>query len=257
MNNATLDNIRNMFHIAESRADPKGLRDHAVLRLLYELSLTNRVLAHLNYEDIDLDTGIIQVMERGRKGIKRRTITRGACKALDAWLHIRGYEPGPLFTNFDRAGKGSGHLTEPAISYIKHHYGKAVGIHLDSRANGPKVSPRKQIERNLYSIMLTESKKKGLKSDLPFDRFLELIHRPCLYCGKENSNNYKYPYKYGTTQYRYNGIDRLDSSLGYTVDNCVPCCGTCNKMKLRLSKDDFLTHIEDIHKHQKTGCQPS
>ena len=44
-----------------------------------------------------------------------------------------------------------------------------------------------------------------------------------------------------------NGIDRLDSSKGYTINNCVPCCSKCNLMKSNFKKEDFLQHISKIY----------
>ncbi len=41
-------------------------------------------------------------------------------------------------------------------------------------------------------------------------------------------------------EYIYNGIDRLDSSKGYTLENCVPCCEEINVMKMALTKDRFV-----------------
>jgi len=46
------------------------------------------------------------------------------------------------------------------------------------------------------------------------------------------------------------GIDRVDSSIGYRLSNCVPCCTMCNRMKLNYDKDIWLEHIERIAKHQ-------
>lgn len=43
------------------------------------------------------------------------------------------------------------------------------------------------------------------------------------------------------------GLDRVDSSVGYTKSNCVPCCGTCNKMKLDMTVDEFKNHLRRIH----------
>lgn len=37
-----------------------------------------------------------------------------------------------------------------------------------------------------------------------------------------------------------NGIDRKDSSVGYHLDNCVPCCPTCNYMKSDMHHDEFI-----------------
>ncbi len=51
-------------------------------------------------------------------------------------------------------------------------------------------------------------------------------------------------YYCGTTP--KNGIDRVDSEKGYKTSNCVPCCKTCNYMKRKLSKDEFISHIHKI-----------
>jgi hypothetical protein len=51
--------------------------------------------------------------------------------------------------------------------------------------------------------------------------------------------------------YYYNGLDRIDSSKGYTRDNVEPCCVICNTMKWTLSKKDFLKHIALILKVQQ------
>lgn len=45
-----------------------------------------------------------------------------------------------------------------------------------------------------------------------------------------------------------NGIDRKDSSKGYTIDNCVPCCTECNTMKSDLPLDVFYNRIDKIYK---------
>ena len=43
---------------------------------------------------------------------------------------------------------------------------------------------------------------------------------------------------------RINGIDRINSDKGYTIDNCVPCCAQCNHMKLDYTTEEFLTKIK-------------
>ena len=42
------------------------------------------------------------------------------------------------------------------------------------------------------------------------------------------------------------GLDRIDSSKGYQIDNVVSCCRICNVMKSDLSKDDFMNQINKI-----------
>ena len=43
------------------------------------------------------------------------------------------------------------------------------------------------------------------------------------------------------------GVDRVDSDKFYDIDNCVPCCEECNKMKLNMTTEKFLGHINKIH----------
>ena len=48
---------------------------------------------------------------------------------------------------------------------------------------------------------------------------------------------------------KYNGVDRINSSDGYIADNCVPCCETCNRMKMDHDLHDFLEHVKKIVIH--------
>ena len=54
--------------------------------------------------------------------------------------------------------------------------------------------------------------------------------------------------------FRYNGIDRVDSSKGYLPNNVVACCTTCNRMKLDHSRNEFITHLKSIIAHLE--CKP-
>lgn len=45
------------------------------------------------------------------------------------------------------------------------------------------------------------------------------------------------------------GIDRIDNTIGYTVENTTGCCGTCNNMKLTYSRDLFVIKCNQVSKH--------
>jgi hypothetical protein len=49
------------------------------------------------------------------------------------------------------------------------------------------------------------------------------------------------PYKTGI--YTYNGVDRVNNKLGYTVGNCVSSCIVCNVAKNDSSLEDFKKWI--------------
>lgn len=81
----------------------------------------------------------------------------------------------------------------------------------------------------------SNAKARGLSWELTDEQFLELVTKDCTYCGHSQ---------------KYNGIDRIDSSKGYTINNCVPCCTWCNVMKLNHSESEFLAHIRQIYNFQ-------
>ncbi|MEK6882667.1 MAG: hypothetical protein AABY22_23800, partial [Nanoarchaeota archaeon] len=119
---------------------------------------------------------------------------------------------------------------------------------------------------NSYKSM---DKNKNQKFDLTRDEFIQLIFSPCAYCGSEPKTRANYWIKEngearfktrkipkdkewvsGATIY-YNGIDRIDSSIGHVKTNCISACEQCNRMKLNYTKEDFLNKIKQIHDHLK------
>ena len=50
--------------------------------------------------------------------------------------------------------------------------------------------------------------------------------------------------------YIYNGIDRLDNSVGYTKENCVPCYKMCNYAKNKFTMEEFLIWINRVYHYQ-------
>jgi len=90
------------------------------------------------------------------------------------------------------------------------------------------------------------AKKRNLIYDLTFDCFLKLTSGNCFYCGiKPNKIS-----KAGFHEYIYNGIDRVNNSIGYTIENTVSCCSLCNKAKRDLDYDIFKTWIERVSIYQ-------
>ena len=50
-----------------------------------------------------------------------------------------------------------------------------------------------------------------------------------------------------------NGLDRVDSNLGYTLDNVLPCCSICNYAKQDLRQDVFMQWIARAYLHSFGG----
>lgn len=107
------------------------------------------------------------------------------------------------------------------------------------------------LRKYLYKTYITGAKNRNHIFDLDFELFNQLISKNCYYCNeapKEASDHIII--KRGNTREPkicYNGIDRLDSCKGYTIDNVVSCCSVCNYMKNRLSQENFLNQINKIY----------
>ena len=62
-----------------------------------------------------------------------------------------------------------------------------------------------------------------------------MIQEDCYLCGKQN------------TYEHCNGIDRVNSKLGYTVPNTRACCGNCNIMKNHYSLESYKSQLLKIY----------
>jgi 5-methylcytosine-specific restriction endonuclease McrA len=80
------------------------------------------------------------------------------------------------------------------------------------------------------------ARKRGLAWKISLALFKKLIMSPCHYCGVADS---MLAIKH-RDQIRHNGIDRQDSLKGYTPENCVPACRTCNNAKASMTVEEFL-----------------
>lgn len=90
-----------------------------------------------------------------------------------------------------------------------------------------------------YMFYVNRAKNHNWNFEFSEDEFEKLTSQPCFYCGRYSKS----------TRYigDYCGIDRLNSDLGYTKDNCVPCCHECNVMKMDLDVFGFLNKVEEIY----------
>jgi hypothetical protein len=96
----------------------------------------------------------------------------------------------------------------------------------------------------LYSQYRLGAKYRQLEFNLTKDDFSELSKKNCAYCGQTPTQVMNKISENG--KYIYNGIDRVDNKLGYSIDNCVPCCKICNRAKDVMSVDDFYNWIKQV-----------
>jgi hypothetical protein len=85
--------------------------------------------------------------------------------------------------------------------------------------------------------------------ELSYNDFLQLINDNCHYCGSEPKvHKGEVRYMNGET-FKRNGIDRIDSKIGYNLDNCITSCERCNVAKMSMTYDEFINMIRNIFIH--------
>lgn len=121
------------------------------------------------------------------------------------------------------------------------------GSYSRSRPAARRASPNKRTAINgLFSQYRHNAKIRGFEWHLSMEQFEILTSRDCHYCG--SSPNQTAVFR--RHKYTYNGVDRIDSLLGYTESNCVPCCGFCNRAKSDYSYQQFIDWLDRLKTNQ-------
>lgn len=89
-----------------------------------------------------------------------------------------------------------------------------------------------QAHPSAYTAFLSSSTKRGIAVSIPASVYLSLVVKDCTYCGAPAMDT--------------NGLDRLDSKLGYEDGNVVPCCSDCNYLKGTLPLDKFIRLVKRV-----------
>ena len=109
-----------------------------------------------------------------------------------------------------------------------------------------------------YNHLIRRHNEKSSEEVIDFKTFCQLSKSKCHYCGldfsksiEDRNSESKTKKKISSVVLKINGIDRLDSSKGYTKDNVVPCCKYCNNAKAEMTKNQFLEWIKKVYEFNK------
>ena len=105
------------------------------------------------------------------------------------------------------------------------------------------ISDKDMIINKKFQDYKYGAKKRKYDFKLTKKNFEVLLFNNCYYCGCEPINIYK---PKDGHDYYYNGIDRVNNTAGYELNNVVTCCGKCNIMKNDNNKDEFINHLRKI-----------
>lgn len=126
-----------------------------------------------------------------------------------------------------------------------------------------KCQSREIYRKNAKEIILNEmfrqykyaAKKRNYEFLIDKKLFNELVLSKCFYCGTEPTQKRMVTEKrrsiWNEKEYILtNGIDRVNNSKGYEIDNCVPCCQFCNISKHTLSISEWKEKIIQLYERK-------
>lgn len=119
-----------------------------------------------------------------------------------------------------------------------------------NRGYEDKITSSKKV---LFSNYKSHAKSRNLFMLLSFEEFIDLVQQDCYYCGQK-PNQYARSVsakRKGLQGFLYSGIDRLDNIKGYQLDNVVPCCKRCNRVKLDRNETDFIKWVKQCYENLK------
>lgn len=105
------------------------------------------------------------------------------------------------------------------IQYSKDNY-TITGIHYTCKECDSSLN--KQYLRSIkgkYSYSKRKAAKRKLSWIITLEQYEYLLKQPCYYCKTIILNDYGC------------GLDRIDNSKGYLINNVLPCCKECNRIR--------------------------
>lgn len=120
---------------------------------------------------------------------------------------------------------------------------------IKSQATHERFSKGKEgLKNRLFGAYVSSANIRGIPFELTREDFFSYTHKQCHYCHvapltKASKRCGREPMNVDEYEFLYNGVDRIDNSKGYTKENCITCCGQCNKAKNMMSYDEYLEFI--------------
>lgn len=219
-------------------------------------------------------TVIERIPHAGKKAIWLLRCVCGRERTLDSNYIRKGWTQKDCGCSRDLSGRRFGRLV--AISKVgnlsnthsKYHCkcdcgkeSKVRGLYLvEGTCRSCGCARTKSVEETgpitLRNHYRQNARKRNLEFLLTKEECSKLFSSPCGYCksAPKNSIAMHKAISCAPRRFIYNGIDRVDNSKGYTIENSVSCCGNCNLMKREMSISEWMAHMKLILDNFSQKC---
>lgn len=101
-----------------------------------------------------------------------------------------------------------------------------------------QLRDRLRLQKNRFSHSQKQAIARNKEWNITEEQYNDIISKSCFYCGAENKSHV--------------GLDRIDNTKGYTIDNVLSCCGRCNIIRGNiLTVEEAKVAIEAIKAWRK------
>jgi hypothetical protein len=146
-----------------------------------------------------------------------------------------------------------GKITYVASYQLKKGYSRSCGCLGRQLTSQRNYKPDNASAKNtLYLKYKKNAEARGHEFLLTPEDVVKLTAGKCHYCDQPPSMKLieTKRYRHAESTFVYNGIDRVNNSVGYTVENSVSCCKLCNLSKRDLPIEIWLDWIDRVHEFQ-------
>ncbi len=184
--------------------------------------------------------GIYPRTKAHREACKRRSARPEYRKAIqDSWTPARRAAASVRSRKMKRTANWTQRISESVKDWHsdpanKEHWEKQVG----------KQTDLERALRSRLKMYKYNAKTRGHVWALTDEQARGLFLSPCFFCGKAS----ELP--------RLNGIDRMANLAGYEAGNVLPSCWVCNRAKGKMSVEEFLCWISQVHTQQQHPSLP-
>lgn len=121
----------------------------------------------------------------------------------------------------------------------REHYLETMKVYREQHQDDITEKQKEYRIKNRNKLQLKAYKQNSAKRNyawkLTDEQAIYIMSLPCYYCGEQGG-----------------GIDRYINSIGYNLENCVPCCWRCNISKNKMNGDEYILHIQKVLAYQKS-----
>ena len=143
-------------------------------------------------------------------------------------------------------------------------------LSVDVARQRQRIDPQKKALNGLINKYKQSARKRKIPFKLSNSVCYQLFKGNCFYCGEAPGNIFNpnmnksgeyvsapinldedWESHVNSSNFYYNGIDRMDNNSSYTKDNCVSCCKTCNYAKKDMDFADFISYLNRVANFRK------